>query len=102
MAPGPHEPRSDPAPETVRQTGPLLTYFALVFAISWSCWIPVARGVPIGSAPGRMLVLLGTFSPGIVSLALTYLRSGSAGVSALLARVLPRAVAARWVVFALG
>ena len=53
------------------------------------------------TALGGFLVRVGTFSPSLVSLALTA-RSGPGGVRALLGRLLPVPVAARWIVFALG
>src|SRR5262245_40787468 len=82
--------------------GSLVASFSLAFSISWACWIPRARGLPHHTPPAQVLLLTGVFSPGLVSLGLTLRARGSPGVRALLARVLPVPVAARWVAFALG
>jgi len=95
MATGPHEPST--SHERV-----LLAFFALTFAITWGCWIPLAVGVALHSIPGRALGYAGTFAPALVALALAFKRARAAGVRELLARLQPRAVAARWVAFALG
>ena len=95
MATGPHEPST--SHERV-----LLTFFALTFAITWGCWVPLAVGVALHSIPGRALGYAGTFAPALVALALAFKRARAAGVRELLARLQPRAVAARWVAFALG
>ena len=80
----------------------LIAFFLLTFALTWSCWIPIALGFPLRSAPGQVLVYVGVFAPAIVALALTRSRQGGGGVRRLLGRVLPVTVAARWVAFALG
>ena len=77
-------------------------FLALTFAVTWSCWIPLATGLRMDSAAGAVLVYLGTFAPALVALALTWARVGPSGVTALLARVLPVAAPARWWAFALG
>jgi membrane protease YdiL (CAAX protease family) len=80
----------------------LLAFFLLTFAITWSCWIPVAMGIPLRSGTGQALVYLGTYTPAIVALVLTRVRLGGRGVKSLAGRVLPVPVATRWVVFALS
>jgi membrane protease YdiL (CAAX protease family) len=63
------------------------------------------RGSPAGSAAAALveaLILLGTFAPGLVGLALTERGEGRAATMALLGRVFAWRVAARWYVFALG
>jgi len=80
----------------------MFAFFLLTFALTWSCWILVARVVLMQSVAGRALAYLGVFAPAIVALALTRARQGGAGVRRLLGRVLPVPVAARWVAFALG
>ena len=82
-------------------TGSPWGYFALTFAVTWSCWIPLATGLRLDSPAGTLLVYLGTFAPALVALGLTAARGGGAGVRALLSRVLPVPVAARWWAFAL-
>ncbi len=82
--------------------GLLIAYFVLTFAASWLCWIPVAAWIPWNTALGRSLVLLGAITPSLVALSLTRWSEGAAGASALLSRVLPRPIAARWYVFAAG
>ncbi len=85
-----------------------MAFFALTFLVSWACFITAAvlsRGIPAGGGPGpglSALVLLGTFAPGIVALALTARAEGGAGVRALLDRLFRWEVRARWYVFALG
>ena len=69
----------------------------------WACFITVAAArIPSRSPLGAALLLLGTFAPGLGALALTARHEGGAGVRALLARIAPGRVAARWYVFALG
>jgi membrane protease YdiL (CAAX protease family) len=79
-----------------------LAFFAITFAVSWSCWIAIAMAVPLHSGAGQALAYLGTFAPALVALMLSRIRRGGAGVRTLVARVLPRPIAARWVAFALG
>jgi membrane protease YdiL (CAAX protease family) len=85
-----------------------LGFFALTFAITEPCFIAaatmsrsIAPGASWGPAIGA-LVLLGTFAPGLVALALTARATGRAGVAVLLARMFRARVRARWYVFALG
>jgi membrane protease YdiL (CAAX protease family) len=56
--------------------------------------------VPAGSPLGTVLVLLGTFAPGMVAVALTARGSGTAGVRELFGRILRGPIAVRWIVFA--
>jgi hypothetical protein len=88
--------------------GPLLGFFALTFAVTWTCFIAaviLSRGVASGAglAPGiSALALLGTFAPGLVAVALTARAAGGAGVRALLGRLFSWRVSVRWYLFALG
>jgi membrane protease YdiL (CAAX protease family) len=82
----------------------LPTFFALTFAITWGCWLAasalMAAGMPepiTGS-----LVLLGTFTPGLVALLLTRRAAGPAGMQTLLGRITRWEVGARWYVFAMA
>lgn len=87
---------------TAASLGSSLAFFLLTFAMTWLCFWAVASGaIPFPGPLGRALILLGTIAPSLVALALTARAAGSAGVRALLARIAPPQVAARWYVFAL-
>jgi membrane protease YdiL (CAAX protease family) len=87
---------------------PLLAFFLLTFAVTWACFLGAvlaSRDVPPGTPLGaglNALILLGTFAPAMVALALTARAQGRAGVRALLGRLFRWQVPARWYVFALG
>ena len=77
----------------------LLTYFGVVYALSWALWFaadaissPVLRDLP---------VYIGVFMPGIVALAFTYRDRRSRGIQELLGRLVKFHVGARWFAFAL-
>lgn len=79
-------------------------FFLLTFALTWSCFSTLAilaRSAPVGVA-GYALLLLGTFAPSIIAVSLTYRAEGSAGVTALLGRILRWQVGARWYLFAVA
>ena len=79
-------------------------FFLLTFALTWSCFSTLAilaRSAPVGVA-GYALRLLGTFAPSIVAVSLTYRAEGSAGVTALVGRILRWQVGARWYLFAVA
>ena len=86
--------------------GSVLRFFALTFAATWTCYITavaLSRDNPPGAPMGlelQALVLLGTFSPSLVALALTARAESVAGVRALLGRLFRWEVGARWYVFA--
>jgi len=88
---------------------PLLTFFSLTFAVTWTCWF-AAGAISHGNeaaAPAlailtEALFLLGTFAPGLVGLALTQLGEGRAATGALFGRIFHWHVGARWYVFAVG
>jgi len=85
----------------------LLAFFGLTFLVTWTCFIAVVRwgGFPEGSGPRHglhLLVLLGTFAPSLVALALTARAAGSAGVRAILGRLIAWQVSGRWYLFAVG
>jgi len=98
----PHEARTPSPARAIHSGGALLAYFALTFAVTWGCWITIIRSDAAHSLLGRFFLYVGVFSPALVSLALTFARSGAPGVRALLGRLLPVPVAARWIAFALG
>ncbi len=86
----------------------LLVFFALTFAVTETCFVTAAarsRSLPPGAGPGaglHVLVLLGTFAPGLVALGLTARAEGGAGVRALLGHLFAWRVRVRWYVFAIG
>lgn len=86
---------------------PLLTFFAATYFVSWICFITAGallRGPSVATELARLsgpLMLLGTFAPSLVALALTAQVDGSPGVEVLLRRILRWRVRARWYVFAI-
>src|SRR5262245_50993506 len=50
--------------------GSLLAFFVLTFGVAWACFIPVAVAFPTASAPGILIVLLGTISPSLAAVGL--------------------------------
>lgn len=82
----------------------LLKFFVITYAVSWTCFI---AAVPLSANPRfatlrAVLVMLGTFAPGLVAVGLTARAEGSAGTRALLGRMFEWRVGVRWYVFALG
>jgi hypothetical protein len=89
-------------------TRPLLKFFSLTFVVAWICWTGAAaisqRGAPVDPALATLvggLILLGTFSPGLIALALTERAEGRAGMSALFRQIFRWQVSPRWYVFAI-
>ena len=82
--------------------GPLVKFFVLTYAVMWSCFIPVAAGIPAYAPLGAVLLLLGTFAPSLVALWLTARVEGDSGLRALLGGVFRWRVAAGWYLFALA
>jgi membrane protease YdiL (CAAX protease family) len=86
----------------------LLKFFSLTFVITWTCFVTAAAlsgSLPPGTSfgPGLgALILLGTFAPSLVALTITAQAEGSAGVRALLSRLVAWRVSARWYLFAVG
>lgn len=88
---------------------PLLSFFALAYAVSWACWA-VGGVITRRTAPddytlvalARALFLLGTVSPSLVALALTERVEGHDATRGLLDRIFRGAVGVRWYLFALG
>jgi membrane protease YdiL (CAAX protease family) len=79
----------------------LLIFFALAYAVMWSCFITVAvEPIPARTLRGQFLLLLGAFAPSLAALFLVARDEGSAGVATLLRGVIQWRVAARWYVFA--
>jgi hypothetical protein len=88
--------------------GSLLGFFALTFVVTWTCFISavaLSGSLPLGAGLGpgiNALILLGTFAPSLVALALAARAERGAGVHALLSRLFEWRVKARWYGFAVG
>ena len=86
----------------------LVRFFAITYAVSWVCFLAagaLSRTMAAGSGPslpGIGLLLVGTFAPALVALAMTARTDGVQGVRAITGRVLRWRVRARWYVFAVG
>lgn len=66
---------------------PLLTYFVLVYVLTWACWIPVAIAKDTTSFPFIVLLGLGNSMPSLLGILLTALFSGKSGLGALFRRL---------------
>jgi membrane protease YdiL (CAAX protease family) len=84
---------------------PVLTYFALAFALSWGAVLIVVGGVPGPKTQSEELLpfaLLAMYiGPSVAGLLLTALVAGRAGLRELLSRLLRWRVGARWYAVAL-
>jgi membrane protease YdiL (CAAX protease family) len=83
--------------------GSLLTYFALTFVVTWTCWLAmwaVSAGPPSPGLP-KVIFLLGVYAPGILALWFTARQEGRPGVDALLRRLIQWQVGLKWYLFAL-
>jgi len=79
----------------------LLIFFALAYALMWTCFITVAVAhIPARTLRGQFLLLLGAIAPSLAALFLVARDEGGAGVATLLRGVIQWRVAARWYVFA--
>lgn len=86
------------------QRHPVLTYFALVVALSWAAILLLTGGLgPVGTTDPRFLFIAFTapVAPTIIGLLLTGLIVGRAGYRDLLARLLRWKVGLRWYALAL-
>lgn len=76
---------------------PLLAFFALTYAVSWSLWLPlVVFRDRLPGALGFVLMLLGSLVPSAVAILLVAAIHGRGDVRALLRRLLQWRVGARW------
>jgi len=88
--------------------GAILGYFALTYVITWTLWAMSARVGNGATGAGALqplqilLLYLGTFTPGLLALALTFRSEGRTGVRALLGRLIQGNVALGYYAFALG
>lgn len=80
---------------------PLVTFFALAYALAWAIWIPAV--VLQKSAPALVMVLfmVGTFAPTVAAILLTGLFEGKHQVKTLLVRLLKWRVGLIWYVVVL-
>lgn len=81
---------------------PLLTYFALVFVLSWGSWLLLTGGAPMRSDPRFMFIALAApIAPAIAGILMIGLTDGRAGYRALLDRLFRWRVPVRWYAVAL-
>jgi len=86
-----------------QDTDHVLAFFLLTFAVTWACFITLASGAVAFPTPlGNALVLFGAYAPAMVAIAVTARTGGARGVRALLERIVPHGVRARWYVFAVA
>ena len=89
--------------------GSLLVFFALTYVVTWACFIAAVaisrQAVPMSAllvnARGTLL-LLGTFAPSLVALAIVAWREATTAVKSLLRRVLYWRVGAKWYLLAVS
>jgi membrane protease YdiL (CAAX protease family) len=90
------------------QTGSIVVFFLVTYGVTWMSWAAawaLSRGGKLGFPPpglGVVLFYLGVFAPSLVALWLTRRREGSAGVRALLVRLVKVNVPVKWYVFAIS
>lgn len=87
----------------------LLRFFLLTYALTWVCFISVVKmsHAPRPTAPATAilsgsLLLLGTFAPAVMALAVTARDEGRRGVRVLLRRMIQWQVGWRWYLFAVA
>lgn len=87
----------------------LLRFFLLTYALTWVCFISVVKmsHAPRPTAPATAilsgsLLLLGTFAPALMALAVTARDEGRRGVRVLLRRMIQWQVGWRWYLFAVA
>ncbi|HVT38012.1 MAG TPA: CPBP family intramembrane glutamic endopeptidase [Gemmatimonadaceae bacterium] len=78
----------------------LVTFFLLTYAVMWALFFTVAYAVPATTPLGYTMLLLGSYAPGIIAVALTARDAGAAGLRELVGPVLRWQVHVRWYVFA--
>ncbi|HYI10435.1 MAG TPA: type II CAAX endopeptidase family protein [Thermoanaerobaculia bacterium] len=81
--------------------GPLVLFFLIVFAITWSCFLAVAALPGLGLLR-TLLLFAGVFAPAFVAIGLIAWAGGSSAVAALLRPLFHWQVGARWYLFATG
>jgi uncharacterized protein len=90
--------------------GPLLIFFSLTYAVTWTCFIgAVAIShrttlplTPIVVTTRGLLLFLGTFAPSLIAVGMVAWHEGSIGVKSLLRCIVQWRVGARWYVLAIS
>jgi len=87
--------------------GTILRYFAITFAATWTFWFAAAAassssGGAAHPVVATLLLYLGTFTPGLLAVAMTARADGMSGVRALLGKLFKGNVGGRWYLFAIG
>ena len=84
--------------------GRLVVFVALTYLVSWAAWFGAGALAPGATDPHGFvwstLIYIGTFAPSLVAIALTAHEKGTAGLSALFARLVKGEVRPRWFLFA--
>ena len=87
----------------------MLKFFALTYAVTWTCWVTAlwlsGSSVPSIATLSPLrgpLLFLGAFAPALVALWLTAREQGHKATRALLGRMFESDVAGRWYLFAAG
>jgi len=76
---------------------PVIAFFALSFALSWSMWVPMALlGVSVRQGSAWPTHMAGLAGPALAALALTAVVSGQKGLRELWSRIVRRRVQPRW------
>jgi membrane protease YdiL (CAAX protease family) len=83
---------------------PLVVFFLLAFAITWSLWIPAAlaeQGTIAFPVPLALAGLLGAWGPTLAGICTTAIADGLAGLRRLFGRLVVWRVGLRWYLFVL-
>src|SRR5215475_9438565 len=76
---------------------PVVTYFVLVYALSWACWIPLAIAKASASSVEFIVVAaVGNGMPSLLGILLTALVSGKTGLAELFGRLGRARVGLMW------
>ena len=89
-------------PTTRRVMRALLAFFASTYIVAWVCFVAAGMLSRNAGALRTTLLLLGTFAPSLVALALTARDTGAFGVRSLLGRLGRVNVPGRWYLFAVS
>ncbi len=83
---------------------PVVWFYVLAFAISWSGWLPMVAGsrgiAPFGHPLFQVLLLLPAIGPALAAIIVTAARDGKAGINHLLKPLLQWRVGAIWLMIA--
>jgi membrane protease YdiL (CAAX protease family) len=80
-------------------------FFSITYLVSWTCWIAAVvihePGQAQTSVLGSVLLVLGTFAPALVALAITAHSTGKTGLTSMLSHLFQANVEFRWYLFAI-